>query len=200
MLPRNRKKTIWLITVFSFFCLPLMARASDEAQNFAVKGAGLATCADYVQARQNNSSTFYQFGGWINGYLTGLNQLTPQTYDLAPWQSADLLAGVILRNCRENPKRRFVETVAAMVTSLTDQRLLTKSPLIEARVGETRVRIYREQLRRAQEKLAESGLYQGEPDGVFDARTEDGLRAYQKASRLAETGLPDQATLLAMFY
>lgn len=200
MLFKTFNKARWPAMVFGVLVLSLPAVASDEAQNFAVKGAGLASCADYIQARQNNSPVFYQFGGWINGYLTGLNQLSPQTYDLAPWQSSDLLAGVILRNCRENPERRFVETVAAMVTSLKDQRLLTKSPLVEARVGESRIRIYREQLRRAQEKLAENGLYQGEPDGLFDARTEDGLRAYQKAGRLTETGLPDQATLLAMFY
>lgn len=200
MLFRYRNKALWLATILCALSLHPMANASDDAQNFAVKGAGLANCSDYVQARQNNSSAFYQFGGWINGYLTGLNQLTPQTYDLAPWQSSDLLAGVILRNCRENPERRFVETVAAMVASLTDQRLLTKSPLVEARVGETRIRIYQEQLRRAQEKLAENGLYQGKPDGLFDTRTEDGFRAYQRAGRLTETGLPDQATLLAMFY
>ena len=199
---KSSKSVVHAVIVLSllFLCFSASARASDEAQNFAVKGAGLASCSDYLQARQNNTSAFYQFGGWINGYLTGLNQLSPKTYDLAPWQASDLLAGVILRNCRENPQQRFVETVAAMVASLKDQRLLVKSPLVEARVGETRVRIYREQLRRVQEKLAESGLYQGERDGIFNNRTEDGLRAYQKASRLEETGLPDQATLLALFY
>ncbi len=175
-------------------------RAADEEENFAIKGAGLARCSDYIEARQKNTPAFYQFGGWINGYLTALNQLTPETYDLAPWQSSDLLAGVILRNCRENPQQRFITTVAAMVSSLNAQRLLTKSPLVEAHAGETRIRIYRELLRRTQEKLAESGLYQGEPTGVFDQKTEDGLRAYQKSARLSETGLPDQATLLAMFY
>ncbi len=176
------------------------AQAADEEENFAVKGAGLARCSDYIEARQSNAPAFYQFGGWINGYLTALNQLKPETYDLAPWQSSDLLAGVILRNCRENPEKRFINTVSAMVASLNAQRLLTKSPLVEAHAGETRIRIYQELLRRTQEKLAESGLYRGEANGRFDQETEDGLRAYQKAGRLTETGLPDQATLLAMFY
>ncbi|WP_282607424.1 peptidoglycan-binding domain-containing protein [Pelagibius sp. Alg239-R121] len=188
-----------VLAVFLFAPISV-PRAADDTQNFAVKGAGLANCGAYIEARQQNAPAFYQFGGWINGYLTALNQLTPETYDLAPWQSSDLLAGVILRNCRENPEQRFVKTVAAMVSSLNEQRLLTKSPLVEARVGATRIRIYQEQLRRTQEKLAESGLYAGQPDGLFDQRTEDALRAYQQAGRLAETGLPDQATLLAMFY
>ncbi len=187
-------------TAAALLSLTTPGQAADDSNHFAVKGAGLASCGDYMEARQKNTPAFYQFGGWINGYLTALNQTTSETYDLAPWQSSDLLAGVILRNCRENPGQRFVNTVAAMVASLKAQRLLVKSSLVEAHAGETRIRIYRAVLRRTQEMLAESGLYEGEPDGLFDQRTEDGLRRYQKASRLPETGLPDQATLLAMFY
>lgn len=196
----NLKAAGRLLLICSVLQFANPAQAADEAENFAVKGAGLARCVDYIEARQSNAPAFYQFGGWINGYLTALNQLKPETYDLAPWQSSDLLAGVILRNCRENPEKRFINTVATMVASLNAQRLLTKSPLVEAHAGETRIRVYQELLRRTQEKLAENGLYQGEPNGLFDQQTEDGLRAYQKAGRLTETGLPDQATLLAMFY
>lgn len=197
---KNPKAAGKLVLILAALTFSNPIQAADEAENFAVKGAGLARCNDYIEARRSNAPAFYQFGGWINGYLTALNQLKPETYDLAPWQSSDLLAGVILRNCRENPENRFINTVAAMVDSLNAQRILTKSPFVEAHAGETRIRIYQELLRRTQEKLAESGLYQGEPTGLFDQETEDGLRAYQKAGRLIETGLPDQATLLAMFY
>lgn len=197
---KNLKAAGKLVSILAALTFSSAIHAADDAENFAVKGAGLASCSAYIEARRSNAPAFYQFGGWINGYLTALNQLKPETYDLAPWQSSDLLAGVILRNCRENPEKRFINTVAAMVASLHAQRLLTKSPLVEAHAGETRIRIYRELLRRTQEKLVESGLYQGEPTGLFDQETQDGLRAYQKAGRLTETGLPDQATLLAMFY
>ena len=154
------------------------SHAADDSNHFAVKGAGLASCSDYIEARRKNTPAFYQFGGWINGYLTALNQTSPETYDLAPWQSSDLLAGVILRNCRENPQQRFVNTVAAMVASLQAQRLLIKSPLVEAHAGETRIRIYRAVLRRTQEKLAESGLYDGESrtaSSISEPKTACGL-------------------------
>jgi peptidoglycan hydrolase-like protein with peptidoglycan-binding domain len=46
-----------------------------------------------------------------------------------------------------------------------------------------------------QQKMKEQGHFKGTPDGLYGAGTKDALVAYQKANKIAETGVPDSTTL-----
>jgi putative peptidoglycan binding protein len=46
----------------------------------------------------------------------------------------------------------------------------------------------KDQIKQAQEGLAKAGYYKGQPSGVYDRRTRNAVRAYQKANKLPVTG------------
>ena len=141
------------------------------------------------------SPEYFQFGGWINGYLSATNRYEQQTFDVAPWQSTGLLAAWLERFCENDPDVPFVRAVTMMVNALGKTRLTTQSDRIEVRVDDKTVYLYESTLRRVQERLVERGHYEGAPTGQFDPPTEAALQAFQREAGLQPTGLPDQATL-----
>ena len=169
--------------------------AADANGQFAVKGFGLGTCEQFVQARNDQSRDYFQFGGWLNGYLSATNRYESQTFDIAPWQATGLLAEWLSRYCQSNPELPFVQAVAKMVNLLGKDRITTLSERVTAGDGERPLYIYRSVLRQVQQRLTERGFYQGDINGDFDAATREALERFQADQDLSRTGLPDQATL-----
>lgn len=55
-----------------------------------------------------------------------------------------------------------------------------------------------EEVRRIQERLRAWGYLSGEADGVYDARTEEAVRYFQRKNGLSEDGVAGGATLMAL--
>ena len=174
------------------------ARAADSGGQFAVEGIGGSTCESFVAAKSESSDAYWMFLGWLDGYMTGINQYAPETYDITPWQSQNLLAALFEKFCARNPGANFFAVANKMVVELRDDRLRESSAAIVAAVGERTIGLYRETLRRVQVRLEEGGHYQGEVDGLFGPKTRRALESYQKQVGLTVTGLPDQATLFRL--
>ncbi len=187
------------LTILSLLAWCSPTPATDDNGQFAIKGMGLVTCERFVEARDAQSREYFQFGGWINGYLTATNRYEQQTFDVVPWQSTGLLAGWLARFCERNPDVPFVQAVAMMVNTLGKERLTTRSERVEAQIGETRVYIYESTLRLVQERLSERGHYEGAATGNFDTQTRAALERFQREAGLKPTGLPDQPTLAKLF-
>lgn len=188
------------VAIFAAAVLPFgqsAAHAADSAGNFAVKGVGLAPCADVVKAIETRSELMTAMGGWIAGYLTALNQTRGETFDLLAWQDDLTVAGSLLAWCRANPEARLVEATAAMADSLRDTRIKSASPLVTIEGTQPPLRLYAETLRRAQEALARFGFDPGER-GTFGAGSRAALMRYQAKAGLAQTGVPDRETLYAL--
>ena len=175
------------------------AQAADSEGRFAVKGPGLATCADFSQAFQEKSQAFYVMGGWLLGFVTGHNLHMKDTYDAASWQSGELLVGLMENYCKQRPEDRFAEGAIKLVRVLMQTRLSTESKLVVAESGGNKVAIYEEVMRRAQEEMKKQGYYSGVVDGLYGPGTKKGFEALQKANGIPETGLPDPRTLFALF-
>jgi len=174
-------------------------QAADENNQFAIKGIGLSTCESFVEARKTQSPQYFQFGGWMNGYLSATNRYEKTTFDVVSWQSTGMLAASLATFCERNPEVQFVRAVALMVNTLGQDRLQNYSELIEAQVGEASVVIYRATLQRAQERLVERRHLEGAPSGEFDAATQQGFRRFQEEAELEVRRLPDQPTLARLF-
>ena len=185
------------LTVLVLLLPARFAPAADADGNFAIKGAGRATCQRYLDERKTRSANYRLFGGWINGYLTAYNQLTDQTFDVAPWEATDTLAAALANFCRQNPEQLFFVGVTRMARALSEARLTENSLMVRTRVGENYV--YQEILKRAQRKLKELGHYDGPVDGQFGDATRAAFEAYQTEQSLEASGLPDQFTLLKLF-
>lgn len=172
-----------------------MLRAADENNQFAIKGIGLSSCENFVEARKTQSPQYFQFGGWMNGYLSAVNRYEQNTFDVVSWQSTGLLAGWLAAFCQSNPDVPFVRAVAMMVNTLGKERLTTRSEQVEAEAGNVTVYIYESVLSQVQERLSKSGHFQGPVTGKFDNQTRQALEGFQRETGLDPTGVPDQATL-----
>ncbi|MSP67880.1 MAG: peptidoglycan-binding protein [Alphaproteobacteria bacterium] len=171
------------------------ATAADSKGQFALRGAGLATCEQFVKALEERGNDMFAIGGWLDGYLTALNQYVPQTFDVAPWQSTDSMANIILRNCRQDPQQRFIAVVSSMANAFKKTQLKELSNRKPIKVANAQTLVYDETVKRVQEALANTGHFTGKPDGQFGPATQAAIEAYQKASSIDMTGLPDQRTL-----
>ncbi len=176
----------------------LEASAADSGGQFAVDGFGGSSCEGFVTAKSESSDAYWMFLGWLDGYMTGINQYAPETYDITPWQSQNLLAALFEKFCARNPGANFFAVANKMVVELRDDRLRESSAPVVAKVGERSIAVYRETLRRVQVLLEEGGHYRGEVDGLFGPNTRRALESYQKQAGLTITGLPDQATLFKL--
>ena len=186
-----------LICAALFFAPP--ANAASKAGQYAVKDAGLATCKLYTAEKAKASKRYFQFVGWVTGYLSAYNRFANDNADIAPWQSTDLLAALIGGYCRARPDARLVAASNQLIAALHPNRLRSSSKRIKVSAGGKAVLIYEAILRRAQQMLAERGHFTGAADGRFGPATRKALEKFQTENKLAVTGLPDQRTLLRIF-
>jgi hypothetical protein len=180
--------------------VPIASRAEDTNAQFAVKGVGAASCGDFLEASRQGTDNYYVYAGWIEGYISALNQTLKETYDLSPWQSTDLLATLVGRHCGTKTNLSFFRAVADVVADLKFQRLQHRSTLVEIHIGQQRIHLYADTIKSIQERLKALGFYSGTSGRSYDMPTQEAMAAYQKTKKLAETGFPDQITLLRLFY
>ncbi|MEQ8233390.1 MAG: peptidoglycan-binding domain-containing protein [Gammaproteobacteria bacterium] len=193
------------VRLYPFVAAPLLAmltiavsitaHAADGDGRFMVKGGGRASCAEFLAAHEARDDALVSLAGWVDGYLTHVNEATPETFDAAPWQSTELLLGVLTGWCRERPEERFHTAVFQLTRSLYPQRVQARSPLVEVRVGEQALVLYRATIEAMQARLRLRGLLSSAPSGVYDTATTEAIRSFQRAQDLPVTGLPDQVTL-----
>ena len=82
-----------LLSFLAATLMSLEAHAADSGGQFSVEGIGGSTCENFVTAKSESSNAYYAFLGWLDGYMTGINQYAPETYDITPWQSQNRPAG-----------------------------------------------------------------------------------------------------------
>ncbi len=174
------------------------APAADGNGQFGIKGVGGAPCETYLQAFEKKDQGYLMYLGWLGGYISATNQYLPDTFDITPWQSVGLVSMAVANVCRQNPKASVLEAVQRVLQGVYPLRLTQASPMTEAKTDKATIRIYQAVLKQAQEKLKALGYYKGKPDGKYGPGTRKALEAFQKDNKLQPTGLPDQATLLAL--
>lgn len=202
MPPTTFVRTVCLAAALTAFAAitfgPAPAAAADREGVFAVEGVGQTACREYVQARQAKSSKYYNYGGWIEGYLSAYNQVSEDTYDITPFEGIDLIAALVNGFCQANPDAPFFQAIASMVRELRVHRLKERSEPITVEADGKSVKLYTIVLERAQRALKEAGFYDGAIDGAYGPNTRQALEAFQADRGIEQSGLPDQVTLLRL--
>ena len=175
------------------------ARAADAQGQYGIRGAGLVSCAVYEREREARSPVYQVIAGWIDGYITGINQHAPDTYDIMSFESTEMLAAMISENCKKQPDARVFAVLNAAIKQAADDRLRNPSTKVKVSLGGRSVLLYEEVLRRLQQKLTGAGFYRGPVDGTFNDATREALGKYQASVKLDPTGFPDQVTLWRIF-
>lgn len=184
---------IALLAVGSF------ASAADKDGLFSIRGAGLLTCQTFVQEREAASDAYVMIGGWLDGYITAVNELSLETFDVVPYVSTELLTILIDRHCKDNPADLLFAVANTLLGRLFDDRLKSSSPHVDVRVDLHQTRLYTDTVARIQSSLAAKGLLDGEATGQWSVATTNALAEYQKSIGMSSTtGFPDQATLWSL--
>lgn len=170
------------------------ARAADGNGEFFSRGLGIARCQDYLDDKAGNTEKYLYYRSWLNGYLTAYNQMTPDTFDIAPNIAIEGLANAVGKVCEAEPERPFWAAASAVTRVLQPQRLTAKPELLTVTAGQRSMTIDRPTLRRVQQTLKALGYEVGVVDGLYGRNTRLALEAYQQDEQLAVTGLPDPDT------
>ncbi len=177
------------------------ALAADADGRFAGHGWAAARCSQLVEAaRSESDGDRLRFVGWVAGFVTAANAYSDDTFDLAPLAPAEILANTIAQQCDQNPDAAVVEVAVALMRELEGQRLRSGRPILELEHEGESTRIHGEILRRTQAALSELGYYEGGVDGAYGPQTRGAITAFQEGIGVPQTGLPDQRTLLALFF
>ena len=174
------------------------ASGADPQGRFAVRGAGFATCEHYLRAHELKSNEWHVFYGWFDGYLSGLNEKTSNVFDIAPWQSTELIAEVLRNACSRNPSQYVLPLIRAVVAGLAEHQLEQADDKISVEVGKQNTLIYPSTLLRVQKQLMRRGYATEQPSGQFNVSTQAAIEAFQAKHGLPVTGLPGPVTLWAL--
>ncbi len=169
--------------------------ASDKKGSFAPKGAGQITCRVFTAEHKKGSNAYLLFRGWLDGYITAINELTPDTFDITSWESTAFLASVADSHCSKHPDDQLLTVVMTIVKQLREHRVREQSPYVTAVAGSQKRVLYKFTLEKVQAELARRGGYAGPADGSFTDATRSALAAFQTKEKLPPTGLPDEQTL-----
>ena len=176
-------------------CCLSSSYAADTNHAFGVRGAGILTCETFLQEMAKKSNAYYLIGGWLDGYVTGVNQYAPDTYDALSFETTELVASLVENHCKAHTTDRLFAVVNALLTQLHDDRIRASSPGVNGKVGEQAFTLYAEVLQRVQRKLTDLGFYQGDMEPEFGDKTREALAGFQGKNNLKPTGLPDPVTL-----
>lgn len=180
--------------------LPASALSASTNGVFAVRGAGVIDCKTFLAERKKRSPAYLMMGGWIDGYITGVNQYAKDTYDVTSFESTELLAKIIADNCRTHPDERLGPLLNSIIKLRWQDRIVKRSPFVSITVGGRSTRLYRTTIKRAQQKLVAKGFLKSKPNGHYNEATQKAIAAFQKTlAGYKATGFPDQATLFMLF-
>jgi hypothetical protein len=171
------------------------ASAATIAGEFAVDGAGRASCSAFAEAKTKNTPAFGQLMSYVEGYLTAANRYETDTFDLTPWQTSGGLALILEKYCKDNPGDNLGVALVRLTNAIRPLRLTEPSAMMEAANGENRTVLYVSVMKNAQAELAKKGLFRGQADGIFTPETKTAILAFQKQAKLPLSGVPDPATL-----
>jgi Putative peptidoglycan binding domain len=179
--------------------LPAPTWGADAKGDFALHGIGAQTCeAVGKQMEIASANPRPLLTSWLLGYLSAMNRLQPDTYDVSPVQAPEVLTDMVLGICKGNGAALVEAVASAVFQQLSRARLKHDSPLLEVRAGDLATTLRRETLIAVQAALVKSKLMSSASSGEFDEPTKAALLGFQKAQQLRETSLPDPATIVRL--
>lgn len=197
MFGRLRVRSTALGVMFAAFSVTL-ADAADADGNYAVRGAGGTSCTQFTQAVEEEKPGVNRMVNWMEGYITGINRLRDNTFDVSPILDTGSVATIVLNVCRNNADISMEVALARVLNTFERARVREQSEIVETQANDRTVLIRRSTLRALQGELARLGHYGGAQDGIYGPRTRKALQAYQAAQGIAETGLPDPQTVVRL--
>ena len=195
------KKPVVHLLVAASLCAPVLAQATSARGEFGVKGIGASDCATAVREYKGGTPNAMMYGGWLYGYLTAVNQATPDTFDLATWQDLNTLTNFVIEYCQKNPRTSFAQAVFNLTAALKPMRLTAASQPVRFTHNNKPFVMYGDVIKRMGEALKHKGYYKGTlpAQPAFTGEMARAVSRFQSSNQLPATGEPDQFTLFKLF-
>ena len=174
------------------------ASSADSDGDYAIRGAGALQCEVFIDAARAESGSSEGYVRWFEGYLSAVNRVTPDTYDLSPLTEIRDVALLVLNVCTAAPDTNIESALANVLDTLRPIRNETLTELLTLEHEGVRVRLRKSTMIQIQEALTEEGYYSSTIDGLYGPGTRTAIIRHQEANGLEATGLPDGATLLSI--
>jgi hypothetical protein len=173
-------------------CTAGVACAKDQDGMFAVKGVGVLNCQAYIEAALEGERELAQYAGYLTGYISAVNEVQPDTFDLLPWQHVDTLMLLMLERCRRAPQMNFGAAVSGMASYFDQRKLTSRADKVRVGSGDTGTELYEPVVAEIEAALVRRGY----SDQDLDAS----LRQFQRDQKLTEEDSFGQRTLLKLLY
>ena len=87
-------------------------------------GIGNESCSHFVRERQQSIGAYpdHRYVYWVTGYLTAVNEQTPETNNIAGFTDIYGLMTWLETYCKKSPLTPFAVAVKALVTALYPER------------------------------------------------------------------------------
>lgn len=171
------------------------AKAADAKGNFAIEGAGQLKCETYMTLGGENQTEFATVASWLNGYVTAYNRFAPETFDLTPWQTVQVLLVQLRQYCNANPGAAVEKAASELVNFLSEDRLTRAENMIALSNGKNAVMVYESTRAKIEAALIARDFTIRDVEGGLSLA----ILEFQTSKGLPATGLPDQRTLLGLF-
>jgi hypothetical protein len=100
------------------------AQALDDDGEANIYGPGAATCSAYVAARKGGAAA--DFDRWLEGYLSAVNLVLPDTYDILGDYKHETAVAWVDAYCSRNPEDQFGFAANRLAAYLYPNRLASK--------------------------------------------------------------------------
>lgn len=114
------KRLTLAVTSLMLLAPSLEALAADTAGNYAIWGVGRASCHQYVKS--NNATEDERYKVFLMGYLTAMNTLSEDTYNVTGTQPLDAALVWLTDYCGEHQMDSFDRAVQQLVDARFEQR------------------------------------------------------------------------------
>lgn len=99
---------------------PPAAAMDGQRRYYVIGSVATATCLQYGGF---SAEQIGQFEFWMAGYLTAMNRLTPDTYDLVGTTKPEQIHAWLRQHCQQNPNQLMAVAVHALAEALHPQRV-----------------------------------------------------------------------------
>jgi hypothetical protein len=197
-------KILTVATAVAISLTPGLAAAATKDGSFSVRGIGSQQCKSVVQAVSDKKSgpiTASVLGSWIAGYLSHSNRMAAGVFELMPISDTMVVAQMVVNVCKGNPDIMVEPAVAIAIKSLNGAAQNADSSIVDIKNDKYETQVRKAVVVRVQEELAKQKLLPaGSADGNYGPNTRDALVAFQKSKKMTETGIPDPATIIDLFF
>lgn len=193
----------YLMAYIILCILPFTSLATSESTStFVIKGAGIKKCSAFTALVDSKNDDVKLYAGWLEGYLTAINEQNSEIYDITEFQSTSFFLRQIYKYCEQNEADNFYTVAKSIVDAIRNRSVTHKSKLIFIKYKNNGLFIYDSVLIKAKKELARLGylLQHRANSSKIEAEEISSIKGFQKYKGIPVTGLPDEATLMELFY